>query len=142
MAEHARRRSCMIGFAGMLGFAGTYLPWSARRPAPRVVSSFAGAETAPQTSYETAKNGSTVEIRRVLDLSPAQLQEVTALLARSFDDTTLFQVAFPDPALRNRMLQVLFTTIVKDAMRFGRVELACNHQVVGAVIWYLPGRYP
>jgi hypothetical protein len=91
---------------------------------------------------EAGTRASPFEVRTVSDLSPTELWEASALLARSFDDTSLFQLAFPDPVARRRILQALFNTILKDAMRYGRVELAYGQELVGAVIWYPGGRYP
>jgi hypothetical protein len=79
---------------------------------------------------------------RVTTLPPAELQEAATLLVRAFGDGSLFQFAFPDSATRHRFLQVLFTNILKDAMRFGRVEIAYNQTMAGILIWYPPGRYP
>jgi hypothetical protein len=134
----------MISVAGMLGFAGTYLPRSMRRASAAGASAFAPAEPVRQAlpTWETARNGTAVEFRSVSELAPEQLEEVAELLARAFDDTSLFQVSYPSPALRNWVLRALFATILKDAMRFGRVEIAHTHQIVGVVIWYPPGRYP
>src|SRR5262249_37228330 len=83
-----------------------------------------------------------LEIRSVETLSRAELQEAAALLALSFDETSLFCMAFPKPAARRRILQGMFAAVLKDAVRFGRVEIAQSSQIVGIVIWYLPGGYP
>ena len=54
----------------------------------------------------------------------------------------MFRLAFPQSASRCKILQTLFTSILKDAVRFGRVEIACGHKIVGMLIWYPPGCYP
>jgi hypothetical protein len=102
-----------------------------------------GDITAPvRPRREVGTRASPFEVRQVSALSPTELWEASALLARSFDDTSLFQLAFPEPTARSRILQALFNTILKDAMRYGRVDLAYGHELVGAVIWYPTGCYP
>jgi hypothetical protein len=64
------------------------------------------------------------------------------MLAYAFDEHPLFRLAFPKAASRSKILQTLFTTVLKDAIRFGRVEVACSHKIVGMLIWYPPGCYP
>ena len=80
--------------------------------------------------------------RSATTLSSSEQHEAAELLAYSFDDSPLFQLAFPRPDSRRQILQALFITILKDAIRFGRVEIAYTHQIVGVVIWYPPGGYP
>jgi hypothetical protein len=60
------------------------------------------------------------------------------MLACAFDEHPLFRLAFPKAASRSMILQTLFTTVLKDAIRFGRVEVACSHKIVGMLIWYPP----
>jgi hypothetical protein len=64
------------------------------------------------------------------------------MLAYAFDEHPLFRLAFPKAASRSTILQTLFATILKDAIRFGRVDVACSHKIVGMLIWYPPGCYP
>ena len=82
------------------------------------------------------------ELRPLKTLSCADLQEATTMLAYAFDEHPLFRLAFPKAASRSKILQTLFTTVLKDAIRFGRVEVACSHKIVGMLIWYPPGCYP
>ena len=82
------------------------------------------------------------ELRPLTTLSRADLQEATMMLAYAFDEHPLFRLAFPKAASRSKILQTLFTTVLKDAIRFGRVEVACSHKIVGMLIWYPPGCYP
>ena len=72
----------------------------------------------------------------------AELREAATMLACAFDDGPLFRLAFPRAASRSKILQTLFTTVIKDAVRFGRVEVAYNHKIVGMLVWYPPGGYP
>jgi hypothetical protein len=64
------------------------------------------------------------------------------MLAYAFDEHPLFRLAFPEAASRSMILQTLFATVLKDAIRFGRVDVACSHKIVGILIWYPPGCYP
>ena len=64
------------------------------------------------------------------------------MLAYAFDEHPLFRLAFPKAASRSMILQTLFATFLKDAIRFGRVDVACSHKIVGMLIWYPPGCYP
>ena len=63
------------------------------------------------------------ELRPLTTLSRADLQEATMMLAYAFDEHPLFRLAFPKAASRSKILQTLFTTVLKDAIRFGRVIL-------------------
>jgi hypothetical protein len=85
---------------------------------------------------------SKVVIRPTTVLPAAQLREAASMLARAFDDGPLFQSAFPVAASRAKVLQALFTASLKDAMRFGRVEVASGVRIVGVLIWYRSGGYP
>ena len=72
----------------------------------------------------------------------SQLDEAARMLARAFYEGSLFKFAFPEPRQRSRILPIFFKTIVEDAVRFGRVEVAYSGQITGLLIWYPPGRYP
>jgi hypothetical protein len=128
----------------MLGFAGLLQPWSAWRPDLRGPVLFKPVEAVPEIAAdrEDEAKASRLEVRRLAVMSAAELWESSALLARSFDHSTLFQAAFPQAEARGRILHALFTTILKDALRFGRVDVAYNGHIVGAVIWYPLGCYP
>src|SRR5215207_864455 len=119
----------------MLGFAGLLQPWSAWRPDLRGPLLFKPVEAVPQVPAECqdGAKASRLEVRPVASLSASDLWEAAALLARSFDHSTLFQAAFPEAEARGRILHALFTTIVKDALRSGRVDIAYNGHIVGAV---------
>ena len=64
------------------------------------------------------------------------------MLADAFDEYPLFRLAFPKAASRSNVLRTLFTTVLKDAIRFGGVEVARSDRVVGLLIWFPPGCYP
>jgi len=82
------------------------------------------------------------ELRALTMPSRAELQEATAMLAGAFDEYPLFRSAFPKAASRSNVLRTLFTTVLKDAIRFGGVEVACGDKIVGLLIWFPPGCYP
>jgi GNAT superfamily N-acetyltransferase len=64
------------------------------------------------------------------------------MLTQAFDESPLFQLAFPRAERRRQILRNLFTAVVKDAVRFGYVECAYNKKITGMLIWYPPGAYP
>jgi len=121
-----------------LALAGA-LRYFARRtePVPTMHQAF---ERAAATRDEASP--SRVEVRRVTALCDAEFREAVALLVKAFDGSTLFQLAFPEPATRCRLVDLLFTAALKDALRFGQVELAYNGHIAGVFIWYPPGLYP
>ena len=63
------------------------------------------------------------ELRPLTTLSRTDLQEATTMLAYAFDEHPLFRLAFPKAVSRSKILQTLFITVLKDAIRFGPVEL-------------------
>jgi hypothetical protein len=85
---------------------------------------------------------SRLEVRRVTALSAAELEEAVLLLTAAFDGSPLFQLAFPQQAMRRKMVQILFAATLKDALRFGRVEIAYNGRLAGVLVWYPPALYP
>lgn len=64
------------------------------------------------------------------------------MLARAFSDSPLFKLAFPRSDRRSKVLRKLFAIVVKDAVRFGRVDFTRNGAITGMLIWYPPGAYP
>lgn len=64
------------------------------------------------------------------------------MLAHTFDESPIFHSAFPVPERRSKASRAIFAAVLKDGMRFGRVQIARNPEIVGALIWYLPGCYP
>ena len=72
------------------------------------------------------------ELRPLTTLSRADLQEATMMLAYAFDEHPLFRLAFPKAASRSKILQTLFTTVLKDAIRFGRA--VCLSGILPAAI--------
>jgi GNAT superfamily N-acetyltransferase len=75
-------------------------------------------------------------------ISSADLDEAAIMLTDAFSDGALFRAAFPQATLRRKILHRLFRVVIDDAARFGRVEIAFNHKIVGLLIWYPPGFYP
>jgi len=92
--------------------------------------------TKPQPSI------SPIEIRQVTALSGAELREAATLLTAAFDPSPLFQLAFPNAKKRQRLLHILFTAVLEDALRFGHVEIAYHGRMAGILVWYRPGLYP
>jgi len=83
-----------------------------------------------------------LRLRRLSGPSTAELRETAAVLAHAFDDGPLARAALPHPAARSKSLRTLFGAALKDAVRFGRVEIAYNGKIVGAAVWYRSDRYP
>ncbi|MGH6727898.1 MAG: hypothetical protein ACREB8_15350 [Pseudolabrys sp.] len=75
-------------------------------------------------------------------LSAAEQREIVRLLADAFDRDPLFSFVYPNAAARCRSLYLLFAAAVKDAIRFGQLDVAYRDRIVGAGINYPPGRYP
>jgi hypothetical protein len=97
----------------------------------------------PERAPAARESGSSrVEVRPVTGLSDAEFREAVALLVKAFDGSTLFQLAFPEPVARHKLVDLLFSAALKDALRFGQVELAYNAHITGVFIWYPPGLYP
>jgi len=64
------------------------------------------------------------------------------MLAYAFDEHPLFRLAFPKAPSRSMILQTLFANVLEDAIRFGWVDVARSHRIVGMLILYPPGCYP
>ena len=120
-----------------LALAGA-LRYFARRT-ETVPTTHQGLERAPAARESKS---SRVEVRRVTALCDAEFREAVTLLVKAFDGSTLFRLAFPEPTTRHKLVDLLFTAALKDALRFGQVELAYNGHIAGVFIWYPPGLYP
>jgi hypothetical protein len=84
-----------------------------------------------------------IEIRpRTTTLPAAQRREAVEILAAAFDANPLFRSAFPDDATRSKILLTLYSILLDDALRWGRVAVAYNHRMLGLLTWYPPGYYP
>jgi hypothetical protein len=121
----------------MLGFLTLPATWSGKWRL-----SLQASKPISQIRPEAGQSSSSPGARSAATLSAAEMQEAAALLADSFDDSPLFRLAFPRSDSRKHILRALFIAILKDATRFGGVEIAHADQIVGVVIWYPPGGYP
>ena len=83
-----------------------------------------------------------VTVTAVRTLSVPDISRASAMLAHTFEESPLFRCAFSDPGRRRRASNAIFRAAVKDGLRFGRVFLARNPEIVGALIAYGPGDYP
>jgi ribosomal protein S18 acetylase RimI-like enzyme len=83
-----------------------------------------------------------VNVTAVRTLSVPDISRASAMLAHTFEESPLFRCAFSDPGRRRRASNAIFRAAVKDGLRFGRVFLARNPEIVGALITYGPGGYP
>jgi hypothetical protein len=82
------------------------------------------------------------ELRSITTFSAAELEQASAMLAHAFDDSPLLRLAFPQDRVRARAIRAMFSSVLRDAVRFGRIEIAYHDRIVGMLIWYPPGRYP
>ena len=83
-----------------------------------------------------------IEIREIKRLSSEQLHNAAAMLAHAFDKNPLHQAIFKNTATRAKASHAIFTAMLKDGMRFGRVLCAYKPSLVGVLVWYPPGAYP
>jgi hypothetical protein len=83
-----------------------------------------------------------LEVRRLTVLSSKDLQEIAVLLARAFDAHPFFSLVYPESGSRSDVLRLLFTAAVKDALRFGQIDVAFRGKIVGVGINYPLGCYP
>jgi hypothetical protein len=96
----------------------------------------------PNSTKEVQPRKTPIEVRQVTALSGADLCETASLLTAAFDASPLFQLAFPNAEKRQRLLHILFTAVLEDALRFGHVEIAYRGRMAGILVWYQPGLYP
>jgi hypothetical protein len=85
---------------------------------------------------------SKLEVRRAVVLSDAEQQEIVLVLICAFAHDPFYSFIYPDTESRIRFLHWLFGAAVKDAVRFGRIDVAYRDKIVGVGINYAPGRYP
>lgn len=81
-------------------------------------------------------------IRRVTSMTRAELREATDMLAQTFHDHPYAVSLFPRVLRRLQALRALFVSGLKDALRFGHVDMARDGKIVGVLISYPPGAYP
>ena len=86
----------------------------------------------------------------VRSATDADTEELSAVLARAFDDDPVWLWMLPTVISRQRRLRRIHTTILRhDALRHGGVEVACEKDessgtghishIAGAAIWLSPG---
>lgn len=84
---------------------------------------------------------SNLEIRRLTANDP-QKGAVALMLAEVFERSPVFEYAFPSIDSRRAALRALFDGVVDDVVNFGCADIALADEIVGALLWYPPGRYP
>jgi GNAT superfamily N-acetyltransferase len=76
-------------------------------------------------------------------LQPAQVDETARMLARSFDDSPLFEFLFPNGPARLKINAGAFRGTLLDALPFNEVHVAvAGSDVLGAACWLPPEGYP
>ena len=83
-----------------------------------------------------------LEVRRITALSSIEQREIVMLLADAFDRDLFFRYVYPETGFRREILRWLFIAAVKDAVRFGQIDVAYRDKFVGVGINYPPGCYP
>ena len=73
------------------------------------------------------------------DPDAAALRSAAALLARAFDDDPLMAWVMPAASRRGHDLRRFFAASLRDAGRFGRIDLSPDG--AGAAVWLAPGRF-
>jgi hypothetical protein len=85
---------------------------------------------------------SKIDVRRATAMPPAELQEAATMLAQCFRDHPLFVAAYAHPERRRKACETVFAAFLRDAQRYGLVDLAYDNGIVGVLIAYPPGSYP
>jgi len=85
---------------------------------------------------------SKLKVRRALELSRAEETEITTILTQAFEGDPFYSFIYADAGLRAYYLRWIFRAALKDAIRFGRVDVAYRDKIVGVGVNYPPGRYP
>lgn len=80
--------------------------------------------------------------RRITKFSPAELLEASAMLVDIFVESPIFQFAFQDRGKRRKALHKLFLASLRDAERFGIIDVIEGGRLRSLFIYYPPGRYP
>jgi hypothetical protein len=80
--------------------------------------------------------------RRIEKFSRDELLEATAMLVDIFLESPIFLYAFPDRDKRKQALHALFLASLKDAERFGIVDVIEGERLLSLFIYYPPDRYP
>jgi GNAT superfamily N-acetyltransferase len=76
-------------------------------------------------------------------LQRSQVDETARMLARSFDDSPLFEFLFPKGPARLKITAGTFRGTLLDALPFGAVHIAVDGSgVLGAACWLPPEGYP
>jgi hypothetical protein len=84
----------------------------------------------------------TATIEQVRTLTSAEIEQAARMLAHTYDESPLFCSAFPLPERRMKAAHAIFKAVLRDGLRYGRVFVARDTEIVGALIVYLPGSYP
>ena len=84
--------------------------------------------------------GDRVPPNSIRKASPADVDILSYVLARSFDDDPLMTWMFPEPVARAVRLPRLFVALIQTALLTG--EVFTTESLQGAAIWNPPGTFP
>ncbi len=76
----------------------------------------------------------------VRPIQPGDLEPLSAMLARSFDDDPIFRAILPDDAHRRRALPILFRAWIAR-LHLGRPGSYTTDDHAGAALWAMPGQW-
>ena len=80
---------------------------------------------------------------RVRPLSATEISAAGELLTASHGEYPAFQLEFPDPSVRRRVLLPFQTAAVRDTVRNGRAFGAfLEGDLAGVALWHPPGQFP
>jgi hypothetical protein len=83
-----------------------------------------------------------LNFERAVSLDLSELNDAADMLAHTFDESPLFRVTFADLDRRIAAGRAIFTAVLRDGLRYGRVYVVRNPTIVAALIVYMPGQYP
>lgn len=107
----------------------------------KVEGRFMGVRRARAETTVASRTADDLRVRRVE--GAAAVREAVGLLSASFKERPQFVDLFPDAGVRQRALRPIFSALVSDAVRDGRVDgVWVGSRLAGAAVWYPPHGYP
>ncbi len=83
-----------------------------------------------------------MDVQRRTRLTPAEFDEVIAMLVTTYDNHPHVVAVFPDAICRAKATRALFAASLNDGLRAGIVDIVLDEKIVGVSIVYPPGTYP
>lgn len=95
-----------------------------------------------ESLLEQGKSRNDWRFRRVETFTSQELRDAAAMLVDIFFESPIFLYTFPEPDKRRKALQELFLASLKDAERFGIVDVIEREKFLSLFIYYPPRGYP